>query len=143
MFLPTQSSDDRLSMWRAIRQREHESIDDLLAEFKDLAPEQRYIDFYTPSSWPSVFEIVSEGMFCQSGITLVIAATLAEAGFISTGNLRFPVISNHINGNTGLVLEHQNKVFNFTPGKIITLEEMKENGTVYDTHVVPYSNILR
>lgn len=134
MFLKTHSSSDRLKLWRDIRQQDFLSVDTLVEQFKDIKILSRYLDYYTPKSWPSPFEIVTEGYFCQTGITILLTSTLINKNFISSSELCFPVISNNINGDSGIVLLDDDKVYNFTPGKIESWEFVKENATVFQTH---------
>lgn len=142
MFNKTQSSADRLNAWRAVRNREHKTVDSLLACFAPIKPIPRYIDYYTPRDWPNVFDIVSDGYLCQSGITLVLAATLCHTGFITDDELYFEVISNHTNGNDGLVLIHNNLAYNFTPGKAISMQEVIDNSTRFNSHKVKTSSLF-
>ena len=134
MFLKTHNSTDRLKIWRDIRQKNYLSPDDLVKEFSDIKILSRYLDYYTPNSWPNPFEIVSEGYFCQTGVTILITATLINKNFITNSTLLFPVISNNITGDSGIVLLDNNKVFNFSPGKIEEWDFVKENATVFQTH---------
>jgi hypothetical protein len=83
-----------------------------------------------------VFEIVQQGLFCQSGITLVLAATLDYLGFINSPEFELPVISNYITGAEGLVLHYDNKYFNFLPGEIVSRQYVNENSNLYDSHVI-------
>ena len=76
MFTKTQTSQERLNAWRTVRRQEYLTVDPLLEAFADIKPIPRYIDYYTPRDWPNVFDIVAEGYLCQSGITLILAATL-------------------------------------------------------------------
>lgn len=142
MFLKHQTPEERLTIWRDIRHTPSLTLEQLLVNFSKIKQQPRCIDYYTPASWPSVFEIVSEGYFCQSGITLVLTATLHNAGFITSDTISFPVISNHTNGLTGLVLEYDNSIFNAVPGEIISKEEMLENSTVFASHAVPISQLF-
>ena len=82
----------------------------------------------------SAFEILSEGYLCQTGVTLLLTSTLINKGFITSEELYFPVISNNINGDSGIVLLDDNNVYNFTSGKIESWEFVKENATVFQTH---------
>ena len=134
MFVKTHSPTDRLRIWREIRQKEYLSIDDLVQEFQDIKILPRYLDYYTPKSWPNPFEIVTEGFLCQTGVTLLLTATLINKNFITSNELTFPVISNNITGDSGIVLLDNNKVFNFSPGKIEEWDFVKENATIFQTH---------
>jgi hypothetical protein len=137
MFRNTRSASERLSVWRNFRQNfDGHSENDVVIAFADIPVESRYIDYYTPDSWPSTFEIVQNGMFCQSGITLVMAATLHYLGFINSAQLHLPVISNYITGAEGLVLQNGGKFYNFVPGQISSEEYVKENSNLYDQHII-------
>lgn len=141
MFKHTSGAESRLRDWRAIRQSEL-SLDYILEQFATIPVETRYIDYYTAAEWPDVFDIVSEGMFCHSGITLILAATLHHKGFISGSQMEFLVISSNIDGTTGLVLLHNDQVFNFVPGQVVSLEYVTANAVIYDRHIVEVSQIF-
>ena len=134
MFLKTHSPSDRLKIWRKIRQKDFASANDLVKEFSDIKILSRYLDYYTPKSWPTPFEIVSEGYLCQTGVTILLTATLINKNFITSNELIFPVISNNITGDSGIVLLDNNKVYNFMPGKIEEWDFVKENATIFQTH---------
>jgi len=140
LFNKTQTSQDRLQSWRELRQQQNISIEYLIQQFSQIPVQSRYIDFYTPDSWPSVFDVVSEGMFCQSGITLVLASTMYYAGFITSQTIVLPVISNSINGNTGLVLQVNDCVYNLIPGQKSSVCELQHH-TQYTTHMVPVTKL--
>tara|TARA_Y100001938_G_scaffold135102_1_gene196370 strand:- start:402 stop:836 length:435 start_codon:yes stop_codon:yes gene_type:complete len=141
MFHKGQSPTDRLSAWRTVRQREYDSINDLLIEFKDIKILDRYLDYYTPSSWPNVFEIVNDGYFCQSGITLILFATLLHKGFISEGEYIVPVISNNITGTVGTVLKVDDLYYNFYSHKGVDKKFVEDNSVHFQTHKI-HSNQL-
>ena len=141
MFEET-SSSNRLQSWRDIRNKHYPSVDALIKQFPYANHTARFIDFYTPVSWPSAFEIVSDGQFCQSGITIVMALSLHHAGFITGEELLFPVINNNTNGNVGLVLEYEGLIYNFAEGKIVTRQEMVENSTRYTSHEVKIKHLF-
>jgi hypothetical protein len=134
MFFKNHSANDRLSIWRNLRQKEFNTSKDLIAEYEGIKVVPRYIDYYTPKSWPNPFEIVSEGYFCHSGVTLLIASHLLHKNFISSNEIQLPVISNNIDGSDGLVLVDNNDVYNFVPGKIVDLDYVKENSTIFTVH---------
>ena len=134
MFYKNQSANDRLTTWRNLRQTNFSNVEDLVAEYQTIKLVSRYLDYYTPKSWPDPFEIVSEGYFCQSGVTLLIVSHLIYSGFITSEELIFPVISNNINGNDGLVFLDKDKVFNFETGLISDWDFVKENSTIFSTH---------
>ena len=134
MFLNTNSSQDRLKIWREIRNTDFSSAQDLVKKFIDIKILPRYIDYYTPKSWPNPFEILFEGYLCQSGVTILLTSTLIKKGFITSNELSFPVISNNITGDSGIVLLDGNDVYNFTPGEIVSWEFVKNNSTIFQIH---------
>lgn len=142
MFHKHLTAEDRLSSWRQLRQTTHNTVDELLVEFANVKPIPRYIDYYTPRDWPNVFEIVKEGLFCQSGITLVLTATMLHKNFITDEELRFDVISNHTNGTDGIVLVYKDYVYNFLPGQKVSIKELSENSTKFGSHVVPVKQLF-
>ena len=134
MFRKNLSGSERLQIWRNVRQKTHSDIIDVLEEFATIETLPRYLDYYTPSSWPTPFEIVSEGYLCQSGVTLILLSTLINKGFISKDTIQLPVISNNITGTSGLVIYDRESVYNFTPGEIVSWDYVKENSTVFQIH---------
>lgn len=142
MFTRCSSPQERLTAWREIRKNTNHDIDQILSAFGLIKPMTRYIDYYTPKSWPSVFEIVSDGYFCQSGITLVLAATLYNLEFIKTPEISLQVVSNHITGNEGLVLCHDNMYYNFLPGKVVDAQFANDNSVIFDKHIIAIDKLF-
>lgn len=72
---------DRLRMWKNLRTDIATlSIQDQLAEvakfFAHIPYGSRSIDYYSPESWPSPWEIIFHGKLCKSSISLLIFHTL-------------------------------------------------------------------
>jgi len=134
MFHKNLSGSERLNIWRNVRQKTHSNIVEVLHDFSTIEPLSRYLDYYTPSSWPNPFEIVNEGYLCQSGITLVLLSTLINKGFISKDTIQLPVISNNITGTSGLVIYDREAVYNFTPGEIVSWKYVQDNATIFQIH---------
>lgn len=74
-------NDERFYLWRQLR----DSIQDLpvksqiekIAKFSFSMPlGARSLDYYTPSSWPTPWEILFYGSFCRSSISLLMYYTL-------------------------------------------------------------------
>ena len=104
--------------------------------FANAHVDKRFIDYYTPESWPNVFEIVQEGLICQSGLTLIMASTLSYLELMKSTEAEVVVISNHVTGHEGLVLRHNGNYYNFIPGQIVTEEFALNNGTIFDRHII-------
>lgn len=138
MFTNTQDGNARLRAWRIFRNdfSEHGSMLDVAIAFKDVKPKQRYIDYYNSDTWPSVFEIVSEGYLCQTGLSLVIASTLHNLGFINAESLKFEMISNHVTGTEGAIFEVEGSFFNFTPGEITSEKYVRDNSVTFHSSII-------
>ncbi|SVC73371.1 uncharacterized protein METZ01_LOCUS326225 [marine metagenome] len=141
MFEKHHSPEDRLNTWRNFRNEKPSTIEEVISEFAHIKILDRYLDYYTPKSWPNVFTIVYDGYFCQTGITLLMIATLDQLGFIKEDNLVLPVISNNEIGNTGIVFEHKDCFLNFTPGEIVLKDTALKQGTLFQTHKLPLKQI--
>ena len=141
MFEKHHTSQDRQKIWREFRNREDLTIETIVDEFQYIKVLDRYLDFYTPSSWPNIFTILYDGYFCQTGITLLMIATLDYRGFIKNDGLILPVISNNDIGNTGVVFQLENNFLNFSPGELTPKEVALEHGTLFQTHKVQKKSI--
>ena len=141
MFEKHHTSQDRQRIWREFRNRDDLTIEKIVEEFSYVKVLDRYLDYYTPSSWPDVFTILYDGYFCQTGTTLLMIATLDYKGFIKDDTLVLPVISNNDIGNTGIVFELDGKFLNFSPGEMALKETALEHGTLFQTHKVPNKSI--
>lgn len=138
MFTKTQSPTARLAAWRSFRQSfpKDGTAQSVVEAFENVTLTTRYLDYYTPENWLDVFEIVKNGYFCQSGLTLVMTSTLLHLEIIKSPTIRFDVVSNHITGADGLVLTHEGKCYNFLPGKIVDEEYMVSNSTKFAEHII-------
>lgn len=135
-FHKTQSVDDRLRAWRKVRTANYKNVTELLEQFAEIKLVDRYLDYYTPRSWPNIFDIVAEGHICQTGLTLMLTGTLIYKEFISNSNIVLPVISNSLTGKVGAVLKINNDCYNFIPGKIVDYKFVEENSVNFYTHTI-------
>lgn len=138
MFRKTHTGSERLAVWRKFRQDfpNNGTVEDVINAFSEIKLERRNIDYYTPESWPTPFEIVNDGLFCQSGITLILVSTLLNLQLIKTDEYRFDVVSNHITGTDGLVFVVDGLVYNFLPDRTVTLEFCEQNSTKFSSHII-------
>lgn len=138
MFSKTASASQRLTAWREFRQNfpDDGTLDTVVQAFANAHVDKRFIDYYTPESWPNVFEIVQDGLICQSGLTLIMTSTLSYLELMKSTEAEVVVISNHVTGQEGLVLRHDGKYYNFLPGQIVTEEFVLNNATIFDRHVI-------
>ena len=63
-----------------------------------------------------------------------MASTLVYKKFLIEDKIIYPVISNSITGNSGLVILYDGLVYNFTNNKVETWDFVKENSTVFQIH---------
>lgn len=138
MFRKTQTGSERLSVWRKFRQDfpKNGTAESVIKSFSEVKLERRSLDYYTLESWPSPFEIVNEGLLCQSGLTLIIASTLVNLKLIKSDQYQFDVVSNHITGTDGLVFVFEGFVYNFLPDSIVTVEFYEQNSTKFSSHII-------
>lgn len=138
MFLQVHTESDRLAIWRKFRQTfPKDGTPEMVAEaFSNVKLETRYLDYYTPEDWLDVFEIVKLGYFCQSGLTLIITATLLHLKLVNPPELRFDVVSNHITGTIGLIFVCDGRCYNFLPGEIVSEEFARNNSTLFGKHII-------
>ena len=114
----------------------HDDTGIFAEEFKDDYPEHRYIDYYTPANWPTVFEIVREGYLCQTGLSIVMASTLHYFNFIKSDSIKFEMISNHVTGTEGAIFRVEDYFFNFIPGEIASKKYVRDNSVTFHSSII-------
>lgn len=82
----TLTDHERILEWRRFRLSlegldDHQTIQSIAEYFKTVPISSRYIDYYTPESWPSPWDILSMGWSCESSISLLMAHTLKLSGY--------------------------------------------------------------
>jgi len=145
MFNGKLTPDRRLEIWRQVRTRLRESEADMTAVaevFGGIPVQTRCVDYYTPESWPDAFEIVYNGWLCQSGITIVLVSTMNYLGLIKTPEVALPVISNHVTGTEGLVLEYDDQCYNCLSGHGVSKIWTQQNSTEFIRHVIASDKFL-
>ena len=120
------SAESRIIQWRKLRQSA-ETEQDVLEQFAKIKILPRYLDYWTPKTWPNPFTIVEEGYFCATGIAILLYQTLGHLKFLNPAETQWKVISNHVTGNDGAVFIHSNKVYNLTPGHTNNLDDLVAN----------------
>lgn len=75
------SNDERLRLWKNLRDDiKDETFENQLAEIARFYAStpfgSRSLDYYTPESWPTPWEILFHGLFCRSSISLLIFYTI-------------------------------------------------------------------
>lgn len=80
----------------------------------------REIDYYTPSSWPTPWDILELKVLCRSCVALLIFHTIRIVYPDSTPELL--LVDNA--EETWLVVKYNNKIYNFLPGKECSIDTM-------------------
>jgi hypothetical protein len=74
--------DERLHLWKNLRKdisglTLNEQMDAVSKFFSTIPYGSRSIDYYTPSEWPTPWEIIFHGKLCKSSISLLIFHTFS------------------------------------------------------------------
>lgn len=128
MLWNTIPNEERLRLWKSLRTglvgKTHLEQLEEVAKFCSQIPfGTRTIDYYTPASWPTPWEILVHGLFCTSSISLFMAYTIelvspelkVELYLVEDDEdiYMLPVIEDHF-------------VLNYELGKVNTLSELAD-----------------
>lgn len=134
------SAEERIEKWREFRESlndlDNEELLNSVAQFFATVPlGARCIDYYTPESWPTPWEILYHKLYCASSISLLIYHTLC----IALGTDRVQIVL----GDTGtdcllLPIVDKKHIFNFELGKVnkIKDQQIKVIDDFADTEIV-------
>ena len=117
--------EERIANWRELREHisnlsEEEQINSIAEFFARVPIGARCIDFYTPDSWPTPWELLYHKLFCPSTISLLIYHTLC----ITLGEERVSIVLIDSGDDRFLVpLVDKQRVFNFELGKVNNIKE--------------------
>lgn len=112
---------ERISEWRLFR----ESIADLSTQskidctvdfFKGIPITSRRIDYYSPETWPTPWEIFAESLFCKSSVSLLFYYTLTTVE--PDINIELEVIDDGEDMYMVPIWDEEH-ILNYIPGKII------------------------
>lgn len=121
--------EERIANWRELREHisdleEEEQINSIAEFFARVPIGARCIDFYTPDSWPTPWELLYHKLFCPSTISLLIYHTLC----VALGEERVSIVLIDSGDDRFLVpLVDKQRVFNIELGKV---NNIKECGTL-------------
>ena len=133
MFLKSTSSEVHLSEWRKVRTGS-KTIEDVLTAFSLVKEQNRCIDYYTPESWPTPFDIIEHQLYDQSGLSILIYHTLINLNFIDPTKVEWYVISNDTEGRSGLVFTESGRWFNFYRSEVVDNSIIDSDGTIFLHH---------
>ena len=111
----------RLEQYRKLRTSKLSKAN-ILEQFNEVKPRSRYIDYWTPKSWPKPFEIIEHGYFCATGISLLLYHLLGHLDYLNPLETEWKVISNNMNGFDGAVFVHNNHMYNLDATKPVPMD---------------------
>lgn len=118
----------RISMWKDFREEitgadDEELLNKTAQYFAAVPVGTRCIDYYTPSSWPTPWEILYEKLFCTNSISLLIYDTLS----LTLGEGRVEIILIEDDKDRFLVpLVDKKYILNYVLGEISTTEDFPQ-----------------
>ena len=114
------SAEERIEKWREFRESldglpEEELLNNVAQFFAGVPLGARCIDYYTPESWPTPWELLYHQLYCASSISLLIYHTLC----IALGRDRVQIVL----ADTGtdlllLPIVDKKYIFNYELGKV-------------------------
>jgi len=119
------TAEERSAKWRELREHvktlsEKEQLNSIAEFFARVPIGSRCIDFYTPESWPTPWELLYHKLFCPSSISLLIYHTLC----VTLGEDRVSIVlADTGNDRYLLPLVDKQRVFNYELGKVNNIKE--------------------
>ena len=120
--------EERISRWKNHRDSldtgdEKELLNNVAQFFADMPVGTRCMDFYTPDSWPTPWEILYDKLFCANTISLLIYYTL----FLQLGGDRVQMILIDDDKDRFLVpLIDKKYILNYVLGEISSIEDFPQ-----------------
>ena len=122
MFEKHTDVESRLVQFRQIR-KAAQTVKDVLEAFSTLKIHSSYLDYYTPTEWMKPFDIIENGYFCTTGISILMYNTLSNLKFIEPCRTSWKVISNHVTGKDGAIFINDGFAYNLIPGERVLFEQ--------------------
>ena len=119
----------RISIWRDYKNG-RPTIKNVLQYIDSIEAIDRTFDYYTPSTWPTPWEILDQSMFCVSGKAILLYHTLAQLEYIDTRNVRWIVAENKEIYQEGLVFFDGLCYYNILPNTSVNIENFDNYITV-------------
>jgi len=136
----TKNNEQRLLIWREFRDS-LETADDPIQEtinFYDRAPECLIAaDPFTPSSWPTAWELIEENNYCSFVKILAICYTLQLTDVLSRASYEIHIARDYKNSETYYLLYVDNKVIGFDADTYVQRNKLPKTLRSELTHVLP------
>ena len=117
--------EERIEKWRDFREQiigleEEEQLNSIAEFFATVPIGARCIDYYTPDSWPTPWELLYHQLFCASSTSLLIYHTLC----LTLGEDRVDIVLVDTQDDRFLApLIDKQRIFNFELGKVNNITE--------------------
>ena len=135
--------DERLHLWKILRKDISvlplaEQMSTVAKFFSNMPYGARSLDYYTPTEWPTPWEIIFHGSLCKSSISLLIFYTFSllhtthkiELHLIDDGADEYliPVIDDQfvLNYQLGMVSNYSDVSIEFTDKQTFTEQQIKK-----------------
>ena len=119
------SAEERIEKWREFREslndlNDEELLNSVAQFFASVPLGARCVDYYTPESWPTPWELLYHKLYCSSSISLLIYHTLC----IVLGNDRVSIVLADT-GTDCLLMPIVDKkyIFNYELGKVNKIKD--------------------
>lgn len=125
-FWNNSNPEERIALWRDFREEIQnlpleEQLNRVAGFFADLPIGSRCIDFYTPSTWPTPWEILHYRLFCENAASLLMYHTLA----LLLKDSKVEIVLIEDDRNRYLVPIIDNKyILNIVPGQISKIHDV-------------------
>lgn len=125
-------SSEKISLWRNFRLelQKKESLTDLetLKEvttfFATIPRDSRSIDYYTPESWPTAWEILHYNFSCDSSISLMNYYTMLLVKPDSVNDCELYLIDNSVNEFL-IPIFYKKYLMNYDYSQVVELDDVK------------------
>ena len=132
--------EDRLILWREFRHG-LESAQDPIQEAIDFYNQAPYCliaaDPFTPSSWPTAWELLEENNYCAFVKILAICYTLQLTDVLSRASYEIHITRDYKNSETYYLLYVDNKVIGFDADTYVQRNKLPKTLRSELTHVLP------
>ena len=122
-------SDTRIKVWRQFRndissKNSKELVTDIASFFSNMPAGARCVDYYTPASWPTPWEILYDGLYCENTISLMMYYT-----FILVSDEKADIYVIEDNANCQLVpIINDRYMLNYYKGELVDMCNDGVNG---------------
>ena len=132
--------EDRLALWREFRSELETATDPIqeAIDFYNRAPSCKIAaDPFTPSTWPTAWELFEENNYCAFVKILAICYTLQLTDVLSQGNYEIHITRDYKNSETYYLLYVDERVIGFTGDTHVHRKELPSNLRSELVHALP------